>query len=89
MMELFRIKRLSDGLFSDGGVDPTFSKNGKYWKQESHLTNHLRQVMYYDKILRAYDDCVVVRYDVVEVDTMPIYERINAISKKIREEKNV
>lgn len=43
---IYRIKRLSDGLYSTGGMLPKFTKNGKYWTKISHIKIHLKQASY-------------------------------------------
>ena len=40
----FRIRRIKDGLFSTGGIDPDWSKKGKIWKGIGPLKLHLLQV---------------------------------------------
>lgn len=61
-MEVFKIRRRADGLFSSGGSWPHFSPKGKVWKRQGDVTNHIHQV---DR--RAlYTDCDVIRYEVVE-----------------------
>jgi hypothetical protein len=57
---MFKIQR-SDGLFSSGGENPTWSKNGKIWKQRGHVTSHLGLVS-----RREYADADVVEYEMTE-----------------------
>ena len=40
----FKIRRKSDGKFSSGGSEPTFTKRGKIWTTRGAVTLHLRQV---------------------------------------------
>lgn len=40
---LYKIQRLSDGLFSTGGYTPRFTKTGKSWKLGA-LLNHLTMI---------------------------------------------
>lgn len=42
--KLFKIIDTNTGLFSDGGVHPTFSKKGKTWKTIGALKSHLVMV---------------------------------------------
>lgn len=61
----FRVKRLSDNLYSKGGSTPIFSKAGKTWNSKGAFSNHLAQLIntYYSdnyiKILNVYDGCVL------------------------------
>lgn len=84
---IFRIL-MPDGSFSAGGVPkpwkteknvPT-SKMGKIWNTIGTLKNHLRQYYkpsYYfkdtnEKMIHLYDDAVVVQYELVEVNRIPV-----------------
>jgi len=40
-MKIYRIQRISDGLFSTGGAHPRFNKKGKIWRTIPHIKNHL------------------------------------------------
>ena len=40
-MKIYKIQRISDGLFSTGGITPDFSKKGKIWSALGHVTSHL------------------------------------------------
>lgn len=40
-MKIYRIQRISDGLFSTGGANPNFNKKGKIWRNIGFLKNHL------------------------------------------------
>ena len=42
--KLYMIRRRKDGLFSTGGVWPTFATNGKMWRSMGSLNGHLSQV---------------------------------------------
>lgn len=39
--ELYKIRRKTDGLFSNGGTSPTFSKEGHIWKRKIDVKRHL------------------------------------------------
>jgi hypothetical protein len=67
-MLCYKIKN-RDGLFSTGGKFPKFKKKGKSWSSLGHLKNHINLVNeynYYNKDI--YKDCVVVTYEVTEVE---------------------
>lgn len=53
----YKIKRKSDGLYSTGGYYPSFTKQGKAWRQLGHLKSHLA-LMGYQYI--GYRDCEIV-----------------------------
>lgn len=69
-MIVYKIRRKDDGLFSNGGAYPSFSKTGKLWKQRGHLTSHLNQVHH----RRVYDECEIVTYELseTEIDNKPM-----------------
>lgn len=77
-MKVYKIQRKSDGLFSTGGMSPTFSKTGKTWNAIGHLKNHLNQFIrvftwdketrkgeYKDTIGDVYTGCEIVTYELV------------------------
>jgi len=37
----YKIRDNNTGLFSEGGINPKFSKNGKTWSTEGHCKAHL------------------------------------------------
>ena len=64
-MIVFKIRRKADGLFSTGGSWPRFTKKGKLWKAQGHLTSHLTQVQ--DHLKANYiTDCEIVEYELIE-----------------------
>ena len=76
---VYKIRRKSDGLFSGGGTSwVNFSKKGKIWKQQNHLTSHLNQI---DRDTRQkYEECEIVCFEIVETplqDSMTITEYLN------------
>lgn len=75
MINVYKIRRKIDGLFSTGGTSPDFSDKGKVWKARGHISSHMKQVgSYYSSKTKNdyYRDCEVVTYEVVEteVDTI-------------------
>lgn len=55
----YKILRPSDGLFSDGGGHPRFSKRGKIWRSKAAVSSHLN-LLPLDKLEQNYKDCVMV-----------------------------
>lgn len=41
---VYKIRRKSDGKFSTGGCDPSWSRNGKAWATRALLRSHLTMV---------------------------------------------
>lgn len=63
---VFKIVRLSDGKFSNGGSRPSFSKAGKSWADVGHLKNHLNLFKYGN--WDVYKGCKLVSYEMVPND---------------------
>jgi hypothetical protein len=42
-MKVFKIRDKNTGLFSTGGCQPDFNKEGKTWMSIGHIKNHLHQ----------------------------------------------
>ena len=82
MAEVYKIRRRSDGKFSKGGSTPSFSSNGKIWKQRSHLTNHLSLLTEPGSNPTLYDDCEIVVYELTETEVST-----TSVSEYIRERK--
>jgi len=59
MKEMFKIRHKKTGMFSNGGENPTWSKNGKTWEGIGPLRLHLRQFKHTDQKLKDWE---VVRY---------------------------
>lgn len=64
MTYIYKIKRLSDGLYSSGGCYVKFSKRGKVWTSIGGLKNHLNMFRDYGK--KKYEDCVLVTIEIQE-----------------------
>lgn len=62
-MIIYKIRDRQTGLFSTGGLHPSFSKKGKIWKQKGHLSNHFSNV---NQQAYARRDCEVVEYELIE-----------------------
>jgi hypothetical protein len=67
-MEVFKIRRKTDGLFSTGGSRPSFSKQGKLWKRKSDLTCHINLVVSSYKGTSVYEECELVIFKVTETE---------------------
>jgi hypothetical protein len=61
--KIYKIRRKSDGLFSDGGSRGRFSKKGTYWLSIGALKNHFNSLKIPDW-LKYYGDCEVVSFKV-------------------------
>lgn len=79
---MFKIRR-PDGMFSKGGMDPTFSKTGKTWRTMGHVNSHLNQVRG-----PQYFNCEIVEYEMVEVSTSNVATHMNAIRQRKIDKEN-
>ena len=79
-MPIYKIRRKSDGLFSTGGMCPSFNKVGKVWKQIGHFKSHLAQLKPYGNqpigknFASEYRNCEVVEYEMVEQGTYSVMD---------------
>lgn len=75
-MEVYKIRRKTDGKYSTGGSWPGFNKIGKIWKRKSDLSNHLNIVIEPGGKPERYDDCEIIICEVVErvIDAVPVSE---------------
>jgi len=67
-IEVYKIRRKSDGLFSTGGENPSFNKKGKTWSARGHVISHLSQFGDKNKKL-YYSDCEVVCFQVEQFES--------------------
>ena len=72
----FRIKRISDGKTSIGGIYPIFHEYGRSWTLEE-IKNHLCR--FHDNKWHRYDGCVIIDSDGNETDML---ETIVALLKE-------
>lgn len=79
---LFKIQRVCDGKFSNGGSTPSFTKAGKTWASEGQLRSHLRMLKYTPE---RYDGCIVKQFKLVESDEEPF--DLNALITQMKEDK--
>ena len=61
---IYKIKRLSDGLYSTGGTRFAFNKKGKVWTSIGGLKNHLNMFGDYGK--KKYEGCVLITIEISE-----------------------
>ena len=98
METIYKIRRLSDGLYSAGGSTPTFTKNGKIWKTLTAVKLHIhsalghgynRYGMYqYPNLKSIYKDCVLVEYNILEIGTANVMNLIESIHEQL-DERNI
>ena len=83
--KLYKIRRKSDGKFSNGGQWPKFTKDGKSWSI-GHLKTHLNQfthgaIYYNEKLPWPYNGCEIVEF-VAKFE--PTGEEINGILEEYK-----
>lgn len=61
-MKVYKIKRRTDNLYSNGGERPEFTKVGKLWVNKGSLKNHLSNV----RNIARYKDCEIITYELNE-----------------------
>jgi hypothetical protein len=66
---MFKIKNTKTGLFSKGGLHPAFAEGGKIFTKRGHVTSHLSQLGA-ARIKKYYTDCIVVEYELAEVEIL-------------------
>jgi hypothetical protein len=80
---IFKIRNKADGLFSSGGMDPSWSKKGKRWRGIGPLKNHLNLIK-----RRVYAGCEVVEIEVTfkETSNYLVADLLDARDKKRADE---
>ena len=86
-MKVYKI-RDENGLYSNGGMNPNFTKSGKTWNNISHLKNHLRQFFdrttYRGRNAELYENSEIVAIEIVEteVEKTPVPDLIIEMVEK-------
>lgn len=66
MIKCYKIRRTSDNLFSTGGSNPCFNKEGKIWSTLARLKSHIRQI----NNSKIYENCELVTFEYSEKETI-------------------
>ena len=72
---MYKIFIPSENKFSNGGIIPSLTTNGKMWGSTGVLKNHLKQEYGYPRRLTVdeyKDDDVVIEYELVEITRVPV-----------------
>lgn len=64
---IYKVRRQTDGLYSTGGIAPTFSEKGKVWNTLGALKNHLNLLN--KSGASCYQDCEIVPIEVTYRET--------------------
>lgn len=66
-MKVFKIRHKETGLFSTGGLSPTWSKQGKVWQRLSYVHNHISMFVESYRPNSVYKDAEVVEAEITEI----------------------
>ena len=78
-MKVYKIRDISTGLYSSGGIAPTWEKIGKFWTQKKYVKAHLRILKngyFFDKKgnkqdwLHMYENAKVIEYELQPSDSV-------------------
>ena len=82
---VYKIRRKSDGLYSNGGADPVFNKRGKMWMGIGDIKNHFNVIREYHKTKTylewLYKNCEIVTFMVTPTDRVDVIEFIKENKK--------
>jgi len=78
-MKMYKIRDIKTGLFSSGGMYPSWSKNGKIWSTLGKMSSHLK---YFDENKVLFWEAV--EYDAIESGTFAVRE---LTKRKVRNQK--
>lgn len=69
----YRIRRLSDGIFSAGGSPPKWDRKGKTWRKKGDLNLHLENIRQSRSLFsqggHPYEGCEVIESVVLTVES--------------------
>ncbi len=84
---MFKIRSRKTGLFSKGGVWPTFSKAGKVWKRKGDISSHFSQLDSHGRQTYRDHNVEVVEMHVVEVETTSGDDWLAAAQQRVEDKK--
>ena len=86
-MIFFKIRNKDTGLYSTGGLYPTWSKIGKVWKRRSDLSSHFTSIG--DKAAKYYANAEVIEIVVneTEITAIPVIEYVSASKERAEKRK--
>lgn len=78
----FKIRRISDGQYSNGGTGGRFSAKGKTWRTHGALKNHMNLIARYSPAL--YNGCEIVKYETIvkEISSSPAVNEVVASNQR-------
>lgn len=87
--KLYKIRRISDGLFATAGSKGTFNKEGKIFTGLNYLKSHLREVersdsdnkRYKKELPPIYEGCEIVEFEIEIIKETPIPLRSKYIER--------
>lgn len=93
----YKIRRRSDGLFSNGGTSPRFTNKGKIWKTIGYIKSHLKNVGL-GRAAEIYKDCEIIELIAsenilcninIEIEKLERWaeEQIQKIAERMRQDK--
>ena len=68
-MKVYKIRDKETGLFSTGGLSPTWSRTGKVWQRIGHVRSHINQLVNEKTIPSAYKNAEIVEAEITEILT--------------------
>lgn len=79
----YRVRRLTDGLYSTGGSFPTFKKTGKSWLL-SQLKSHLRMIQKNRRSFEVYKGCELVSFtELIKPANIALNDLINPLEQEL------
>lgn len=65
-MVIYKVRSKTTGLYSQGGIHPTFSKVGKIWKNIGYLRNHFNQLDNHGRNIYKSTDVEIIELVITE-----------------------
>ncbi len=89
MEKIYKLRDNKTGLFSKGGTNGEFNKNGKIWKIPGHLRSHLEQFKRIsgrdttNRLLDNIHNWEIVEYELKEVNKIDLFTFISKDDPKV------
>ena len=79
---LFKIRDKETGLYSKGGMYPMWSKTGKVWKRQGHLSSHFSQLSANARDFYKNAEVIKIVVTEAEIESIPVSEYVLAAKER-------
>lgn len=88
MSFVYKIKSTKTGLYSKGGMCPSFTKKGKAWTNIGYLKNHINALDGYGRSIYKEHDVTIECYEVIKTEQNVFTKTFSEFVDEIKQARN-